>query len=651
MPKFLTNRWHGQHILWSFVFMLVLVIVLFFYEWMIGIIALIGLGGIVYYSSAAEKAFREDFTQYIMTLSHRVKKAGKEVVRQVPVGMLVYNEAWIVEWHNPFVGTMLGQETVTGEKLTQLFPVIEQEKRKEFPIEWNGRFYLVQKKEEERLIYFTDITDYKKLYDRYNEEKLAVGIFMLDNLDEMTQTMDEQTRSVLLAKVASSITDWARKHGIFLRRMSSDRFLVMMEQKELKKLEQNRFEILDDVRDMTMEYKIPLTLSIGIGSGVSNLVELGGLAQTSLDVALGRGGDQAAVKHGERLTFYGGRSNAVEKRTRVRARVISHALRELIKESDKVVIMGHKIPDMDSIGAAIGVLKAAQICNKEGYIVWEGENPSILRMMQQLKKHEEIYKWFISPEEAMNIINPKTLAVVVDTHKSSMVEEPKLLEKTDRIFVVDHHRRGEEFINEAILVYIEPYASSTCELVTELLQYIHERVSLDIMESTAILAGIVVDTKSFALRTGARTFEAASFLRRYGADATLIQRMLKEDLNAYIEKAEIIKHAEVIYDHVAIAVAEPDKAYSQLLIAQVADTLLNMTNIMASFVICERSDGRIGISARSLGQINVQVIMEKLGGGGHFSNAACQIEGTLQEAEQRLREILDKIDVEEGLFE
>lgn len=651
MPKFLTNRWHGQHILWGFIFMLLLVIVLFFYEWVIGIIALVGLGGLVYYSSVAEKAFREEFSQYIMTLSHRVKKAGKEAVRQMPIGMLVYNEDGVIEWHNPFVGKMLEKDSVSGEKLIHLFPVMEHEKRKEFPIEWNGRFYLVQLKEEERLIYFTDITDYKKLYDRYNEEKLAVGILMLDNLDEMTQTMDEQTRSVLLARVVSAITEWSRKNGIFLRRMASDRFLILMDQKVLKQLEQNRFEILDEIRDLTKDYKIPLTLSIGIGSGTNSFVELGSLAQTSLDVALGRGGDQAAVKYGERLTFYGGRSNAVEKRTRVRARVISHAFRELVKESENVVIMGHKIPDMDSIGAAIGVLKAAQICNKEGYIVWEGENPSIHRMMEELKKHEEIYKWFITPEEAMNIINSKTLAVVVDTHKSSMVAEPKLLDRTDRIFVVDHHRRGEEFINEAILVYIEPYASSTCELVAELLQYIHERVSLDVVESTAILAGIVVDTKSFALRTGARTFEAASFLRRYGADATLIQRMLKEDLNAYIEKAEIIKHAEVIYDHVAIAVAESGKAYSQLLIAQVADTLLNMTNIMASFVICERSDGKIGISARSLGQINVQIIMEAMGGGGHFSNAACQIEGTLEEAEQRLKEILQKTDKEEGLFE
>ncbi|MBW7454379.1 DHH family phosphoesterase, partial [Paenibacillus sepulcri] len=331
--------------------------------------------------------------------------------------------------------------------------------------------------------------------------------------------------------------------------------------------------------------------------------------------------------------------------------VVAHALRDLIKESENVVIMGHKMPDMDSIGAAVGVLKAAQMFNKEAFIVIEGFNPAVQKMMEMLREEERIYKRFISPEQAMGLIDSGTLAVVVDTHKSSMVKEPKLLTLTSKIVVVDHHRRGEEFINNAILVYMEPYASSTCELVTELLQYIHDRVMLDVRESTALLAGITVDTKGFSMRTGSRTFEAASFLRRNGADSMLIQRMLKEDLTEYIKKAEIIKHAEIVYEHIAIAITEQDRQYSQLLIAQAADTLLNMTDILASFVIGQRQDGLIGVSARSLGSMNVQLVMERMGGGGHLTNAAVQQEGTVAEVAARLKQVLQEIEKEEGLFE
>jgi c-di-AMP phosphodiesterase-like protein len=281
----------------------------------------------------------------------------------------------------------------------------------------------------------------------------------------------------------------------------------------------------------------------------------------------------------------------------------------------------------------------------------EGINPSIQKLMDTIHEEGKLSRWFITPDQALQMINPRTLAVVVDTHKASLVAEPKLLQLTQRIMIIDHHRRGEDFINTAILVYMEPYASSTSELITELLQYIHERVTLDVLEATSLLAGITMDTKGFSMRTGARTFEAASFLRRNGADSALIQRLLKEDLTSFVNKAEIIKHAEILYDHIALAVTQPNHKHSQLLIAQVADTLLNMTDIAASFVISERQDGLIGISARSLGDINVQLVMERLGGGGHLTNAATQLEGTLLEAANRLKQVLSEIEAEEGLFE
>jgi c-di-AMP phosphodiesterase-like protein len=305
---------------------------------------------------------------------------------------------------------------------------------------------------------------------------------------------------------------------------------------------------------------------------------------------------------------------------------------------------------MDSLGAAIGVLKAVQISQKEGYIVLEGVNQSIEKMMEAISEDEKLNRWLISPEQALQIMTPRTLAVVADTHKASMVAEPKLLQLTGRKFVVDHHRRGEEFINDALLVYMEPYASSTSELVTELLQYYRDNITLGVLEASALLAGIIVDTKSFSQHTGSRTFEAASFLRRNGADAALIQRMLQEDLEGYLQKAEIIRNTTILYGCLAFAVADEKHTYSQMVIAQAADTLLHMTDMTASFVLAMRQDGWVGISARSLGQINVQVIMEKLGGGGHLTNAATRCEGTLQEAEAKLKDILEQINKEEGLF-
>lgn len=653
MPKFLVTRWHGMHQIWAFVIMVLMSVALAWFEWLLGLLGLLFTGGALFYTIIAERAFRKDLKSYLGTLSYRVKKAGNDVISELPFGIILYNEERTVEWHNPYIAVLMEKENVIGVPLADLFPSLQQVKEREGTIEATvgSHVYQLIFKPKERILYVQNITERWQLARKYDDEKLVLGIVMIDNLEEVTQGLDDHQRSSMLAKVTTEITEWAQKYQIFLKRLTSDRFLLTTDQKTLKQLEQSRFLVLDEVREITGDHKIPVTLSIGFAAGAEHIIELGQWAHSSLDIALGRGGDQAAVKVGSRQSFYGGKSNAVEKRTRVRARVVAHALRDLIRESHNVVIMGHKMPDMDAIGAAIGVMKAAQLFGKEAYIVLEGVNPAIEKMMELIKEDEKLSKRFVSPEQASALIVPQTLAVVVDTHKASMVKEPKLLTQTERIVIVDHHRRSEEFIANAILVYMEPYASSTCELVTELLQYIHDRVVLDVRESTALLAGITVDTKSFSLRTGARTFEAASFLRRNGADSMMIQRMLKEDLEEYVRKAEIIKHAEVLYEHVAIAVTEGGRKYSQLLIAQSADTLLNMTDILASFVIGERQDGLIGISARSLGHMNVQVVMERMGGGGHLTNAAAQLEGSVTEVARRLKQVLDEIEKEEGLFE
>lgn len=660
MPNVLQKRWYGYQTVWMFMLQLLLVIFVSYFNWILGLVSLCLVGVLTFSMLRAERQFRQELIRYVTDLNYRIKRVEGEAVSKLPFGLILYSEERTVEWHNQFVAGMYDKDSVVGQPLSELLPQLPLPSRDKkdgagarttAEVMVGERYYELTVDANERIIYLHDMTELAVLRRRYEDERAALGIVLLDNLDEATQGMDDQQRTALIARVATAITEWAKQYRVYLRRLSSERYLMILNQKSLDELEQSRFVILDEVREMTADLKVPITLSIGLAFGAERFSELGELAQSSLDMALGRGGDQAAVKAGQRLSFYGGKSGAIEKRTRVRARVIAHALRDLMQESDRVIIMGHRVPDLDVIGASIGVLKAADMYKVEAHIVLDGPNPAIERLMERIGKEETLLRRFISPEQAMHLMTEHTLLVLVDTHKASMTMEPRLVEEASRVVIVDHHRRGEEFVTDAVLVYLEPYASSACELVTELLQYIHEKVELSPLEATTLLAGITVDTKHFALHTGSRTFEAAAFLRRNGADTVMVQRLLKEDLQEYIAKADIIKHARMIHGHIALAVTEPNRKIPQMLIAQVADTLLNMTGVLASFVISERPDGLIGISARSLGNMNVQVVMERLGGGGHLTNAAVQLEGTQAEAEKKLLAVLDEIEKEEGLFE
>ncbi|WCN37887.1 DHH family phosphoesterase [Aneurinibacillus uraniidurans] len=644
MPKFLAKRWFGSHMILALIFGLMATGLLAFYvHWIFGLLGILGLVLIIYVTLQNKKQFLDEVESYATSLGHRIQHAGDDVIQSMPVGIVLVNDNQSIEWHNQYVQMMTGRTNLIGETLLEVFPPLADVKlgKEKAEITYQKRIYDVEIRSDERLFYFTDITLYKELQMHYEDEKLVMGIVHLDNLDEVVQGMDEQSQSILLTNVTGAITKWAQQYDIYLRRFASDKFFAVLDHGTLQQLEATRFDVLDVVREMTTKNKIPITLSIGIGAGVDGLIELGEMAQSSLDVALGRGGDQAAVKVRDKLTFYGGKSNAVEKRNRVRARVIAHALRDLMLESDLVLIMGHKMPDMDAIGAAIGVLKAVHAADKQGYILLDESNPAIERLMQAVEEHEDLNDYFITSDQAIQMVTQRTLVVVVDTHRPSMTIEPRLLNMTSKVVLIDHHRRSEEFIADPVLIYLEPYASSTSELVTELLQYQGESLSLDVLEATALLAGIVVDTKSFAFRTGSRTFEAASFLRRKGADTALVQILLKEDLTQYIRRAEIVQQTEIIGKNIAIAQGKNDEKYGQLLIAQAADTLLTMAGIDASFVICRRPDDMIGISARSLGDFNVQVVMEEMGGGGHLNNAATQLkEVTVAEAVEQLKQVL-----------
>ncbi|MFD2707197.1 DHH family phosphoesterase [Salibacterium lacus] len=647
MPKFLMNRWHGLHVTLLFAAAALFIGLLTIYQWMLGVVGFLILLFLLIYVLQARKAFERDLEKYIKTLSHRVNKAGEEAVTSLPIGIVLYDEEYQVQWANPFMMNYLPREFL-GLPLNDVFEDISSPIRKgetEAELTLSDRHYTIYIKHDERLLYFFDMTETKETQALYEEEQTVIGLVYLDNFDEVTQGMDDQMRSSLMSHVTTSLNEWAEEHQILLRSISSDRFIAVMNKKALKQLEKTRFELLDYVRDVTGKEKVSITLSIGIGSGDSSLRELGSLAQSSLDLALGRGGDQVAIKETNgKVRFYGGKSNAMEKRTRVRARVISHALRDFVLESDQVIIMGHKNPDMDAIGAAIGVLKVAEVNNTDGYVVVDPNeiNPDVKKLMEEVGDHEYLWSQFITPEEALDDLTRHTLLVVVDTHKPSMVIEPRLVDAVDRVVVLDHHRRGEEFIKDPVLVYMEPYASSTAELVTELLEYQPNKLSMDELESTAMLAGIIVDTKSFAIRTGSRTFDAASFLKSHGADTTTVQRLLKEDIDQYVRRSHLIERAAIYRDGMAVAKAPEEEMYDQILIAQAADTLLTMNDVKGSFVLSKRSDKKVSISARSLGEVNVQLIMEALGGGGHLTNAATQLDSALDEAEERLKQAIDE---------
>ncbi|QKS73095.1 DHH family phosphoesterase [Paenalkalicoccus suaedae] len=648
MPKFLMKRWHGYHVVILFAIAFLVTGGLMSFDWRLGLAGFVALVAMLFFTVRARVQFERELSAYLSTLTYRVNKAGEEAVTKLPIGMLLYNEDLLIQWTNPYIQKMTESDLI-GTSMDilseELIDHVNEEKRS-FLLHVRDENYRVIHEPNERLLYFLNVTEEQEFKDLFERDKTVIGVIYLDNYDEVTQGMDDQVRSKLLSHVTDALNQWSREHDILIRRTSSDKFLAVFNEDALASLESSRFTLLDEVRENTAAEKVALTLSIGIGSGETSLRELGALAQSSLDLALGRGGDQVAIKEKSgKVRFYGGKSNAMEKRTRVRARVISHAIRDFILESDKVFVMGHKNPDMDSIGAAIGMLKIAAANGKDSYIVLDSDdvNQSVHKLLKEIQEHDDLWSQFISPEEAREELTDDTLMVVVDTHRPSLVLDSKLVDKVDRTIVIDHHRRGEEFIDDAVLVYMEPYASSTAELVTELLEYQPNQPALDVLESTALLAGIIVDTKSFAIRTGSRTFDAASYLRSRGADTTLVQKLLKEDLDHYVKRSKLIEQAHVYSGGVAIARGYAGETYGQVLIAQAADTLLTMNDVVASFVISKIADGRLSISARSLGEVNVQLIMEKMGGGGHLTNAATQLDKmTEEEAEELLKEKIDE---------
>ncbi|MCX8720132.1 MULTISPECIES: DHH family phosphoesterase [unclassified Lactobacillus] len=599
---------------------------------------------------------------FAVSLSYRIKRSEQEAMIKMPLGILLYDKDRQIQWVNPYLQLYLKDEDLIGHTIKSVDPdldkliddLLKAKTAENHVVNWDGHQFEMVIQNNLGVIYLLDITRYAKIEQKYNNELLAIGQVFIDNYDELSETMHDQELTTTSSYVQNTLSDYAKNYNAYLKRIDEDHFLLLLHMQDLAKMEKDKFSVLDKMRLETSRNNTPLTLSIGIAFGSSLITELADQAQSNLDLALGRGGDQVVLSQpGKAARFYGGKSNPMEKRTRVRARMVSQAISELFKEADRVFVVGHANPDMDSVGSGIGVVKIARLHNVKANFVLDVNktNYDVGRLVAKMQKVKEDTDMFISPDDALESLTDKSMLVMVDHSKYSITYSKDLYDRLkNRIIVIDHHRRGEEFPENPMLTYVEPYASSACELVTEMVEYQQpssgQRVLTD-LEATAMLAGITVDSREFSLRTGTRTFDAASYLRSIGASSVGVSELLKEDIDSFLERTRLVSSLKMIRPKMAVLCGDDDQIIDPIITAQAADTALDLENVEASFAITRRSKDTISISARSMGEINVQLIMEKLGGGGHLSNAATQIKGvTVQEALAKLLNAVDTYEKE-----
>lgn len=498
-------------------------------------------------------------------------------------------------------------------------------------------------------VYLFDETRMNKYIRMIKEQRLVAGLIYLDNYEEALDTVEEVRRSLLVALVDRKINKYIGAFGGIVKKIEKDKYFIAVQEKDLPVMRENKFELLQDVKTVNIGNEMAVTLSIGLGYSGKSFSENYDYARIAIDLALARGGDQAVIKEGENISYFGGKTQQVEKATRVKARVKAHALREFIESRDKVMVMGHRQTDVDSFGAAIGIYRAAKVLGKRAYVV-VNEITSSVRPMKECFTDNPIYEtdMFLNSEQAIEMIDRNTVLVIVDTNRPSYTECPELLSRTPTIVVLDHHRQTNEQIENAVLSYIEPYASSACEMVAEILQYFDEGLKIKAVEADCLYAGIIIDTNNFTGKTGVRTFEAAAFLRRCGADVTRVRKMFRNDMAEYKARAEAVRHAE-IYHGFAIAICPTENLESPTIVgAQAANELLNINGVKASIVLTDYQH-KTYVSARSIDEVNVQILMERMGGGGHMNMAGAQLEYGVEETIEIVKHTIDKLH-EEGEF-
>lgn len=613
------------------------------------LVTMILLVGVIFYGF---EVLSRNTNRYVSDLSYRIKRSEQEALVQMPIGIMLYDRNHEVQWVNPMMQKYLGDRTVLGRKIKDIDPDLakliadHQADEETQVVDWAGYKFEIIIQPKTGALYLLDVSRAARIEQKFIDQKIVIGQVFIDNYDEITQTMDDQSVSNLSNYMTNQLSNWAAHYEMFLKRVDEDHYFVLAYAKAFKKAEANNFKVLDRIREDTSAQNFPVTLSIGFAYDSTDLAELANTAQSNLDLALGRGGDQVVVRaKGQQARFYGGKTNPMEKRTRVRARMISQALQGLFTQAKDIYVMGHNHPDMDAIGASLGIRRIAQMNHIKCHVVLDQSSvhSDIKHLMRDLTNYPQLKESIVTPEQALATMSPDSLLILVDHSKPSISISPELYHHLeDRTVIIDHHRRAEEFPENPMLTYIEPYASSTCELITEIFEYQPaDAEPLNKLEATAMLAGISVDTQSFSQRTGTRTFDAASYLRSVGADNAMVQRLLKENADEFIQRNHLIDSMEMVQKNIAVAQGEEEEIYDPVIAAKAADTILKLSNIDASFVISRRSEDVVGISARSLGDINVQIIMEKMGGGGHLSNAATQVKGkSIKAVKEQLLAIL-----------
>ncbi|HHT92076.1 MAG TPA: diguanylate cyclase [Clostridiaceae bacterium] len=600
---------------------------------------------------------RKAIVKIVSGISFHMKEGKEGSIRDFHLPLLFINESGELIWHNKHFANIFEKKKLIRKTVNELFllkiksKLIENDTNLVSEVYLEGRTYqmlgniIKAEKEEKRgfyiMLYFIDITEMVKLRQKYEDEKLAVGIIVIDSYEEIYRSSGEAVVNEIFVELNRIFDEWLKGKGAIIRRLIRDRYVLLAENHELKEFEKNKFVILDKAKNINVGNKIPVSLSIGIAKDGETIEENYKNAEMAVELALGRGGDQAIVRSNNKDTYYGGSNIEMERRTKVRARVISNLLKEEIDKSSRVIIMGHNNCDMDSLGASLALYRACCLRSVKANIVLNSVNQSIAAIMEKLSTMEEYEEVFINSSYALNIIDDNTLVIVVDTYNKELTECPKLLDYASRIALIDHHRRGSDFIKNTVIDYAETYASSTSELLVEILMYFEPNVTIPPIEAEALYAGILVDTKNFTFKTGTRTFEAASFLRAQGVDTISVKQYFQPDIQTFIQVCDVATSAEIVYGNMSIAVCGSDIKNPKFISALAADQMLNVAGIDATFVLCEIG-GVVYISARSLGAINVQVILEKLGGGGHLTAAGAAIKDvSIQYAKKSLIEAIE----------
>lgn len=633
-------------------------LILIFYNLYIGCLFFFGFVYIVFHNWRIANFRKKEWNRYIENLSLDIDETTKKAIMNLPIPLCILEFDGNISWYNKKFYDMTQSPDLLGENIDNIVKnlnlrkVLNENKEMYTEVSYKDREYTVVynviKNEQDdqvkylMMLYWIDKTQYLALSQKYEEEKNIIMLIQVDGYDEVLKSADEDKRSLISVELERILSSLETSLQAAVKRTSKDKYIVITNQKGLSILQENKFTILDTIRDIDYGNTLPVTISIGVGRNGDSIYENIKLATGALDLALGRGGDQAIVKTKDKFEFYGGKSKAVEKTTKVKSRLIGHALKEIVSQSKTIYIMGHKYPDLDAMGAAVGIYDICKSLKKETYIVLDSVNESIDEFVSRLNKCEYYKDLFISKEDAIKNCTRDTLVVVVDTHRPSYTECEELLGISKKVAVIDHHRKGVESIQDTVLSFHEIYVSSTCEMVTEVVQYLEDDVKINKLTAEGLLAGISLDTKFFAFKTGVRTFEAASYLKKAGADTTEVKKLFRSNVEDFKTKAEIISNTRIIDNRICISYSKIQSENINVVIAQAADELLTVKKIEASFVLGEK-DGTVFISARSLGKINVHVLMEKLGGGGHMDIAGAQLDGvSIKEAYMKVHEIIEQ---------